>query len=306
MNPVLRHLFQSLALITALAAASCRPAADTGPSEEEMARDRLRLRQTMGVHPEEIKGTSTQARRSRFSHSDGIQPREARPLIDGDAELDAAIERLILQLESAASLDEVERILLKLGELPSVRLLAVVEKLLAHEESVVRGRALSVLTGHDHPGILQLAQQALRDPDEDVRLVAVELAEGVRSADAGEVLRTALRDGSQDVRQMALHAALTQGGGLRHKILLEAADAPQADLALTALSVMEGEMKKSLVPSFLKAIDHADEMVRETARDFVSLEFDQDFSNAEEALRWWREHQGSYDKDLVPLESESP
>jgi HEAT repeat protein len=142
-------------------------------------------------------------------------------------------------------------------------------------------------------------ERALDDADPEVRLETVEVIDRGGLTDASSILTKALGDDDPNVRQLGLHVGLSQTPLVRQALVSKAAASPHADVALTALSVMEAEPDKRNIPYFTAALSHPDLTVRDQARETLALTFHELFQSAEGARTWWAANQHRYSQNLV-------
>jgi HEAT repeat protein len=293
-----------LAVAAALSLACCRKGSvartetpeaqvgDTAPPPSKSA--------SFGRDPNDIRGLHLPFRRSRFADGLDAQPGKAlEPLADGDTEMDARVAQLLSELGPDPSPAAWSGFLVQLDDLPSTRVIEIVRKLLDHPNIEVRAQALTVLDGHEAPGIVAVAEQAMKDRDTDIRLLALEVVEGIQAPAMEGLLLRSLNDADPAVKQLALQVSLSQPGPVRHRALLAASAAPQPEIALASLAVMEAEVTKGFIPSFIDALGHSSPEVREVSRDFLALSLHHTFDSAAQARQWWATHQHRFSNDLV-------
>jgi HEAT repeat protein len=293
-----------LAAAAALGLACCRkgpvarpetPEAQAGATAQPPSKSA-----SFGRDPNDGKGLHLQFRRSRFADGLNAQPGKAlEPLVEGDAEMDARVAQLLSELGPDPSPAAWSGLLVQLDDLPSTRVIEIVRKLLNHPDVEVRAQALTVLDGHEAPGIVAVAEQAMKDRDADIRLLALEVVEGIQVPAVEGLLLRSLNDADSAVKQLALQVSLSQPAPVRHRALLAASAAPEPEIALASLAVMEAEVTKGFIPSFIDALGHSNPDVREVSRDFLALSLHQTFDSAAQARQWWAAHQARFSNDLV-------
>lgn len=243
-------------------------------------------------------------RRGRFDNG-AVNPAEmAQPmkLTAGDATLDAELQALLPTLGPSTPKDACLNAISRLSGLPSTLMPQAVQRLLSHADPEVRGMALTALEGYDDPAVLPAVEMGMKDKDADVRLQALEVLEQVTAPAVKQTLSLALGDADSNVRAAALQLGMKQPPAQRKELLWQAAAAPQPELAITAIQVLDGEPDKTSIPVIIRALSHPSPDVQEVARDTLTLTFHQDFSDAAKAGQWWNANQHRYDAALVELQ----
>lgn len=165
--------------------------------------------------------------------------------------------------------------------------------------SLVRDRALDLLSGNTSPEILPLLQTAARQGDEDFRARAILACAQVRSPEVIDFLSSAFLDPHSLVRLSAFDAVDHQSAEIRHRLYEKALMATHADAAVHALGELQVSASHASVPVLITGLNAPLAEVREEAAAALEFLFDTSFTNASEAALWWQNNQKNYNRDLM-------
>lgn len=207
------------------------------------------------------------------------------------------------------------------------------------KSSDTRITLLRELIGIKHPKILEIVDQELDNPDEEVRLEALELLDEFESEDIYPTLTKAMDDDSKEVRELAMEMVDTvyvPGGndasaelicrGLNDKSedVRDAAVNLLSDRPLYELEVVASEGIKSKHPEIkddvlselasrpsIRGVDimiegllDKNEEFRTDVKDELEMIVDREFKSYRQAKEWWKKNQDKYEDEFAEYQDD--
>ncbi|MEN3942039.1 HEAT repeat domain-containing protein [Prosthecobacter sp. SYSU 5D2] len=165
--------------------------------------------------------------------------------------------------------------------------------------SLVRDRALELLSGNTSPEILPLLRSAIRAGDEDFRTRALLASSQVRSPDVIDFIGSSLMDPDSLVRLSVFDAVEHQTEHVRHRIYGKALMAAHPDVALQAIGELQVSSSHAGIPVLISGMNAPLAEVRQEAAAALEFLFGKSFEHPAEAAAWWEANQKRYDSELV-------
>lgn len=179
---------------------------------------------------------------------------------------------------------------------------AFAREVLALGDAELSLTVVEMLSGNTSSSILPALHDALKSPDEHVRLAAAAAAAHVTHPDAVDFFAQVFNDSSENVRITGLHAIDEQRPVQRLNILDHALRSPHGDVQIGAIVDLQVESSQKSLEVMFQALDSPISDVREEAQFVIDFMIDQEFPSAAAARAWWKENRAKFDNDLVPLE----
>ena len=195
---------------------------------------------------------------------------------------------------------------------------------LTDEEKI---KAIEQLDGIDHPIVIDVVNEALDEPNEEIREAALDAVMEIADPVVVPTVMKALDDESPDIREYALDALMDINDESINEALIKALDDENADVRDNAIDTMLYIEEPCVIPALTKAMESEDPDVREKAIITIedipdprvvdslinigllsdddelredaldSIEFitDQEFENYDDARTWWEEHKDTFE-----------
>lgn len=216
-----------------------------------------------------------------------------------------AAHALAGRLNAATTRKEVADVFAEARALQSDALLNVVKAAMQKADEDTKVEALTMIDGVDSPAITPLLASALRDPSLEVRLQAMEAAQKLQGEGVKDLALTAMQDEDLNVRQLGFDTGTKQDPETREEIIRTAALSPNEDLALASMALLEASPSKNTIATVIGALGHTKPKVREQAHEMLFLLLKQDFKSTSAAKTWWQQYQGAFDDNLVAVNYEA-
>ena len=195
------------------------------------------------------------------------------------------------------------------------------------------------LYGTKHPKILAIVSKELDNPNEEIRIEALELLSEFGNEDIFNVLEKALNDKSANVREVAIDLLDTVevpgGSSIEADLLSKGIADDSEDVRNTALSIMGDkpkyeveiiaetaikskylEVKEEIlgelsatptmngVEIIITAMQDKNEEFRDSVRDTLEDITDQEFASYEDAVEWWNKNGSKYQEEFQENEDD--
>ena len=189
--------------------------------------------------------------------------------------------------------------------------------------------AIEQLEGIDNPIVLEVVNQALDEPNEDIREAALDAIMDISDPVVLPMVMKALDDESPDIREYALDALMDINDESINEALMKALDDENAEVRDNAIDTMLYIEEPAIIPSLGKAMSDPDpdirekaiitiedipdpravdilidkgllnenEEIREDALDSIEFITDQEFKDYQEARDWWDKNRDTFEFD---------
>lgn len=151
--------------------------------------------------------------------------------------------------------------------------------------------------------ILPVIARGLKDPDERVREAAVRVLFFVHTPEADKMLIQALNDTNEDVRRTALEAASEQDDKVRWDVLQSAITSPYPDVKDDTVSNLIGLSTHNTIDILISGLKDPDADFRQEVNSALNLLISKEFTNYDEAVKWWNKNKKNYDDELIEKET---
>lgn len=210
---------------------------------------------------------------------------------------------------------------------------AIVLKLEKPLPDDIKSDLFDELYGTKHPKILEIVNRELDNPNEEIRLEALELLSEFGNEDIFNVLFKALNDKSANIREAAIDLLDTveiQGGSnieadllakgvsdksedVRDVALSILSDKPKFEMEIVAETAIKSsyiEVKEEIlgelntnptmngVEIIISAMQDKNSEFRDSVRDTLEDITDQEFATYEDALDWWNQNSSKFQEEF--------
>lgn len=216
---------------------------------------------------------------------------------------------------------------------------AIVAKFNSPMPDDIKSDLLGELYGTKHPKILAIVNKELDNPNEEIRIEALELLSEFGNEEIFNVLEKALNDKSADVREVAIDLLDTVdipgGSNIEADLLSKGIADKSEDVRNVALSVMGDKPKYEIeiiaetairskyievkeeilgelsaaptmngVEIIISGMQDKNEEFRDSVRDTLEDITDQEFASYEDALQWWNKNGSKYQEEFQENEDD--
>jgi hypothetical protein len=182
------------------------------------------------------------------------------------------------------------------------RLIGLVDAVLQQTNPDLRSEALRLFSRFSGKEVADLLLRGLNDPQEEVRLAALEGAIGLSTAYLTPVLQAAFNNASVDVRMNALEMIESLPPALQLGLLVEGAQNSASDVAVRSLDSAIHLVNKRRIMDFFPALDSPQAEVQATAQEFFEFHLGQTFDSQAKARAWWQANSHRFDQDLIEVQ----
>jgi hypothetical protein len=222
-----------------------------------------------------------------------------RHLHPGSAAEVELLTRLTAELTPNSAAETAEAILGQAQGIDAVEVLSLTEWAMSHPEPSVRSSGLSLLAGADGNRVWQRLVASLRDPDEGVRLTALEVAHSLDAPARKDFLRKAILNDQPEIRQSAYDLAADDEEDTASLIRDLALGSNDPDLTTRALMDLQVKAAPRDIPKIIQQMDSASPVVADFARVVLQSWLGREFATSKGAKSWWEINQARFGPDLV-------
>ncbi len=166
---------------------------------------------------------------------------------------------------------------------------------LSDEEKV---KAIEDLEGIDHPIVLEVVNEALDEPNEEVREAALDAVMEIADPVVLPTVMKALDDESPDIREYALDALMDINDESINDALMKALDDERSAIGKVLGVTIEDIPDPRAVDALIdKGLLSDDDELREDALDSIEFITDHEFKNYSEARAWWDQNRDTFKFD---------
>ena len=217
------------------------------------------------------------------------------------------VDTIIAEFKSAVNAKRKVELIESLSELsfgrdPSV--ISFVQEALDEPEPEVRRAAIELLEDYESTEILPVITQALKDEDEQIREEALMALSGVNDPQVGELLAQALSDTSKNVRTAALEVAEEHKDSIKLRVMEEGISSQYNDVKYEVASMLEDKGDHRAVEILIEGLKDNNSDFRDEINEALYFLIDEEFETYEEAQAWWVENKDNYDDELFLIEDD--
>jgi hypothetical protein len=185
---------------------------------------------------------------------------------------------------------------------PFDRAAPVIAQALRSPDREVRLRAVNLLVAaRDNAAILPLLAVAQADADADVRRDAlVALAGSQLKGDLTPYLLRGATDMNADVREALVQTAWSLAPAQRDDFIAQSLTSSRPEIASAAFEMLAHESSTRTVALLLNVYATRDGARIQQANTVMSSLVGETFDTAAQATSWWRDHRAEYNDDLSP------
>jgi len=188
------------------------------------------------------------------------------------------------------------------------KILAIVNKELDNPNEDIRIEALELLAEFGNEEIFNVLEKALNDKSANVREVAIDLLDTVEipggSSMEADLLSKGIADKSEDVRNVALGV---MGDKPKYEIEIIAETAIKSKYLEVKEEIL-GELSTAPtmngVEIIISGMQDKNEDFRDSVRDTLEDITDQEFASYEDALEWWNKNGSQYQEEFQENEDD--
>lgn len=177
-------------------------------------------------------------------------------------------------------------------------LLALLDRALEDPDPDVVRMAAEMLEPYRNAAVLPLIEKALHSRDEDVRFCALGPLEDIEDPKSADLAVLALSDPSETIRGRALDVIRGQPSAIQILALKQAFGSVSDEVKSEVLSLLELRGDKAAVEVILNGLKDPNPEFREEVKGVLQVLLDQEFSNYNQAMRWWKANRHRYDENL--------
>ena len=230
--------------------------------------------------------------------------RARRFVEDPEGKIEAMVNSILTELESATDAETKLKLLAPLAENPHPSVVKVADWLMKDTNPVVRAAALDLLKGYTSPDLIPVAEKALSDPEALVRLMGSRLlttAEPEQPEKILPALEKAIADQNEKVREVAETAIEEQPYLVRLQAIESALLTDHADVVEFGAAQLEKLSNHDALEALFTGLDNADPDLRDTVNRSIYFLVSHRFPSTAEAEAWWAENKSRYDAKLFEV-----
>jgi len=187
-----------------------------------------------------------------------------------------------------------------------------IREVLPHLREVARSsdstkveRVLDWIAGRTTEDIIPVLESCLGNPDEAVRLAAVNAASQVTTSGLVGLMEKVFRDPSAQVRLTFFNQYEHQSDAILLRVWEKALIAPHHDVRDAGIGELELQSNHRSVEVLFSALDSPYLETRAEAQAALDFMLDKEFSSGASARGWWKMNRQRFSTDLVPEAAES-
>ena len=211
---------------------------------------------------------------------------------------DEVIGNVNRNLKNCRTKDEKIDLIDSLSLITDKRVVDIICEALKDPDNDVRLAAASLLEGFDSNNALPAISKAMEDKNEDVRLAAMNSLDGIDSPEAAKLLLKGLSDDSEQVRESAFSALSNREPEIKEAIAAEAVKSTYPDIKKRVPYLVIDIPSHNVMEILIEGLKDKDPECREEFNSVINLFVSEEFESYEKAKRWWAENKLKYNRDL--------